>query len=89
MKFYSASAKAILDSGGKLRKVYWNPDTHIILHGVWIYRSDGRFGPMSKERLTLKGQKYHLYPLSFNSIFENEWEVFPKSGTLGNFGLPW
>jgi hypothetical protein len=89
MKFYSASARTILESGGKLRKVFWNPDTHIILHGVWIYRSDGIFGPMSKERLTLKGQNYHLYHLSFDSIFENEWAIIAPLEKFSNFGLPW
>jgi hypothetical protein len=86
MRLWQAEATQILERGGKLRKSYWNPGDHMIMHGVWFFRSTNVYTSRSQERLTLKGIKYNLYPLNWNSIFLDDWiEVITESHA--GFGL--
>ena len=87
MKLFSLKAREILDNGGRLRKTYWRKDTHMILWGVWFYRTVGPFGHMSREILTLNKIEYDLYPLSYDSIYKDEWEVASSDRSNSGFGL--
>lgn len=87
MRLYSSEARTILTSGGRLRKSYWNPGDHMIMHGVWFFRSTNVFTSRSQERLTLNGIDYQLYPLSYDSIFISEWEEVITTKNRAGFGL--
>jgi hypothetical protein len=84
MRLWQAEATQILERGGKLRKVYWNPGDHMIMHGVWFFRTTNVYTSKMIERLLLNGIDYQLYSLSYTSIFVDEWiEV------IGNKRLIW
>ena len=87
MKLCSEEAKEILDRGGKLRKSYWTRDDEwMILTGVWFFRTTNVFTSKYNERFMQDGVKYMLYPISYNSMYINDWfEVKEKSNA--GFGL--
>ena len=86
MKLYSLAAKNILDKGGKLRKSYWRKDDWMIIDGYWFFRTTNVFTSKSAERFTRDGVKYQLYPISYISMYESDFEEVEVTSHAG-FGL--
>jgi hypothetical protein len=87
MRLWQAEATQILERGGKLRKVYWNPGDHMIMHGVWFFRTTNVYTSKMIERLLLGGMSYQPYLLSYDSIFLNDWEEIITPKNYAGFGL--
>ena len=86
MKLCSEEAQQILIKGGRLKKSYWRKNDWMIKDGYWFFRTTNVFTSKSAERFIRDGVKYQLYPISYISMYESDFEEVEVTSHAG-FGL--